>query len=548
MKIKKSIIIVFLLISIIPLVIFGTFSIYEMNKKINSMTECNLMAITQNQIVNIQNFAKDRKSEMEKIAHYDLTIDTVKGLDNDSQVSEDRAYLDNLLREQKNYGMYVASISVLNKDFRVVGSSEYYEAREFSELKDIDEKYHNGSFIMGDVYERMTDNGKKKLVPAYIGIYENDELIGYIAEELDTEYFDELRLNMDSLADGTFYLLDGNSQIITAGNTKEKSSIQQFVTNNSEREDFQNKWNAIDHNANPSGQIKYKYRNNEYVTYYSNLDNSDWMIRVTENLSSQKEDVISFSLFIGLMLATIILGAIVMQNFFAQKITLPISKAVQIFDYIKQTGDYSVRFEVNQKNEFGKIAESINSLLEYIEKEKLKEKAIKNKLIQQAESDPLTGIKNKKAIENTILDMVQTAINNETQITLGFLDVDEFRDFNTKYGHQNGDIVIQFVAKTLSENLHGEVGRVGGDEFMFCYVGSKDISDIKQSMNELLDKLRAGCKSNDGSSCLHVPCSIGIVTTKGTKIDYIDLVRKADKAMYNAKEAGRNTFVIEEME
>lgn len=224
-----------------------------------------------------------------------------------------------------------------------------------------------------------------------------------------------------------------------------------------------------------------------------------------------------------------------MQSFFVQKITFPISKAVQIFDYIKQTGNYFVRFEVNEKNEFGKIAESINSLLDYIEKEKLKEKAIKNKLIQQAESDPLTGIKNKKAIENTILDMVQTAVNNETQITLGFLDVDEFRDFNTKYGHQNGDKVIKFVAKTLSENLHGEVGRGGGDEFMFCYIGNKDISDIEQSMNELLDKLRAGCKSDDGNIYLHVPCSIGIVTTQGGKIDYIDLVRKADKAMYSTK-------------
>lgn len=73
---------------------------------------------------------------------------------------------------------------------------------------------------MGNVYERVTDNGNKKLVPAYIGIYKNDELIGYIAEELDTAYFDELHLSMDSLASGTFYLLDGQGAIITAGDTR----------------------------------------------------------------------------------------------------------------------------------------------------------------------------------------------------------------------------------------------------------------------------------------------------------------------------------------
>lgn len=109
-----------------------------------------------------------------------------------------------------------------------------------------------------------------------------------------------------------------------------------------------------------------------------------------------------------------------MQSFFVQKITFPISKAVQIFDYIKQTGNYFVRFEVNEKNEFGKIAESINSLLDYIEKEKLKEKAIKNKLIQQAESDPLTGIKNKKAIENTNCYKIMLLTGSKKKETLNF--------------------------------------------------------------------------------------------------------------------------------
>ena len=70
---------------------------------------------------------------------------------------------------------------------------------------------------MGDVYERETNDGVKRVVPAYIGIYNGDTLVGYVVEELDTTYFDQLRLSMESLSAGTFYLLDGANNIITAG-------------------------------------------------------------------------------------------------------------------------------------------------------------------------------------------------------------------------------------------------------------------------------------------------------------------------------------------
>lgn len=75
--------------------------------------------------------------------------------------------------------------------------------------------------------------------PPIASVYYNNELIGYVMEELDTAYFDDLRLNMDTLADGTFYLLDGNGAIITAGDTKNKRSLKTFVSKSSDRNDFQ---------------------------------------------------------------------------------------------------------------------------------------------------------------------------------------------------------------------------------------------------------------------------------------------------------------------
>ncbi|MFR4708625.1 MAG: hypothetical protein ACLT97_07930 [Faecalibacillus intestinalis] len=66
------------------------------------------------------------------------------------------------------------------------------------------------------------------------------------------------------------------------------------------------------------------------------------------------------------------------QSFFAQQITFPIQKEIQAFEQIKRTQDYSIRLETNQKDEFSKLAISINELLDYIEKEKNRDQEKKN--------------------------------------------------------------------------------------------------------------------------------------------------------------------------
>lgn len=161
-----------------------------------------------------------------------------------------------------------------------------------------------------------------------------------------------------------------------------------------------------------------------------------------------------------------------------------------------------------------------------------------------AQTDPLTGIKNKKAIELEMFSMVQKAVESNAQITFGFVDIDDFRDYNTHYGHQEGDTVIQFVAQTLRKNIHGAVGRVGGDEFAFCYVGTLKPEYIQRSTEKILEILRTQHVNEQTGEVLPVPCSIGIVISQGNTLDYTQLIRKADLAMYQAKENGKNTFVL----
>lgn len=544
MKLKHSILGLLLLFTLIPLGIFGIFSIYETNRKIDELTEQNVRAISENQVMNIKNFTQDRNNEMDMIASYQLTQNAILYSLRENESPLARNYVDNLLKERKKYSIFVASISVVNRNFHVVSSSEEYEPGTVSAMKDVDPKYQTGEFIIGDVYERITDDGRKNVVPAYTGVYYNNELIGYVMEELDTAYFDDLRLNMDTLADGTFYLLDGNGAIITAGDTKNKSSLKTFVSKSSDRNDFQKKWDAIDHEKNPSGYVRYRYHRQDYITYYSDVENTGWGIRVTENLSAQKQTGRTYGVLIALGLSALIIGVFCTQYFMTKKIFAPITHILQVFAQIRESEDYSLRVHIQEKHETGELAAGINELLDYVEQADRKEKERQQKLLQMAENDPLTGIKNKKAIEKEMLSMVQRAVESHEQITFGFVDIDDFRDYNTNYGHQEGDAVIQFVAQTLKENIHGAVGRIGGDEFAFCYAGELEPERIRHNADKILEILRTQHVNEQTGEVLPVPCSIGIVMSQGDTLDYTQLIRRADLAMYQAKENGKNTFVL----
>lgn len=534
-----------LLFSIAPLCVFGAFSLYETSRKIDALTECNLKAISKNQIINIQKFAERRKNAMSTIASYELVVDAAQD-SLDGKEKDQSGYLDNLLQQQVNHADYVVSVSVLNRDFHVVGSSEQYELQEISKMLILDDKFHTGEFIMGDVYERETNNGAKRVVPAYIGIYNGDALVGYVVEELDTAYFDQLRLSMESLSAGTFYLLDGANNIITAGTKEDKTSRRHFVSTTKDRNEFHEKYSAIDHEANPTGEIIYHYGGDKYITYYSDVQYTEWGIRVSENLSEQKRDMWSFVLWIALVFLVLCFGAIVSEIFLTNHILHPIQNAMDMFERIRQTQDYSLRMPVESRDELGKMAEGINELMDYVEEKHEQEKNAQQKLQMQADSDPLTGVMNKRAFEAYAREKVEYAAEHGEQIIFGFLDVDDFKRFNTDYGHQQGDEILCYVAQTLQSLFPGEVGRIGGDEFVFCYVGEIPGEQIKADANTVIERLAEEYQSSTENRHMAITGSLGVVTTKKS-LDYIELVRCADLAMYRAKGQGKNIAVILEV-
>ena len=157
------------------------------------------------------------------------------------------------------------------------------------------------------------------------------------------------------------------------------------------------------------------------------------------------------------------------------------------------------------------------------------------------EYDLLTGLRNRYAtLQSLRHDVGQAA--NVGRLALLFIDLDNFKTVNDTLGHNAGDIVLQMTAARLSDAVAdaGTLSRIGGDEFVVVLKGS----DVERHAVELAEKVSGSFERpfdvRGTSFVLHA--SIGIALYSVANESEIDLLKKADLAMYSAKDAGKNCY------
>lgn len=156
-----------------------------------------------------------------------------------------------------------------------------------------------------------------------------------------------------------------------------------------------------------------------------------------------------------------------------------------------------------------------------------------------AETDQLTGIYNRKRIDETLESEYERFIRYNQPFSVLMADIDKFKDVNDNYGHHVGDDVIKQITQTLSDSVRvtDTLGRWGGEEFMLICPGI----DTDASLG-LAEKLRRAIEQQSFTTVEHQTMSFGVATCReGDKTK--DIVKRADDALYEAKEKGRNKVV-----
>lgn len=155
--------------------------------------------------------------------------------------------------------------------------------------------------------------------------------------------------------------------------------------------------------------------------------------------------------------------------------------------------------------------------------------------------DIMTGIYNKRTFENLVRDYIVTAVNRKRGYLI-FVDVDDFKKYNDKYGHLSGDIVLKEFAKCLKDAFDsmGYVGRYGGDEFVVFVTANCEKSVISDKIKAIKEKL--SYIEIEGTGKVAASFSAGGACFPADGMDFEELCSAADQALYQVKEAGKGKF------
>jgi diguanylate cyclase (GGDEF)-like protein/PAS domain S-box-containing protein len=153
-----------------------------------------------------------------------------------------------------------------------------------------------------------------------------------------------------------------------------------------------------------------------------------------------------------------------------------------------------------------------------------------------SERDALMGINNRRSFDYKLAELLQIALRYIRPLSLIMFDIDHFKNINDTYGHETGDIILKGLSVVISENLRTTdfFARYGGEEFMVI-APETPISTAK----ELAERLRLMVEKHDFKIGIAVTCSFGITGVK-PKDKPERIVQRADAALYEAKNAGRN--------
>jgi len=266
-------------------------------------------------------------------------------------------------------------------------------------------------------------------------------------------------------------------------------------------------------------------------------------------INTQTGGIVLNSIFLLCLAVVIVLGFYAF-NFPLIKSLTKLEDGAQVIG----KGNFEHRIDIKTKDEVGFLARAFNQMTENLKnitasrdelhREISDRKQAEKQIRQMAYHDSLTGLPNRKLFSDRLGIALTQAQRNKKEVGIAMLDLDNFKDVNDTLGHDVGDLLLKATAERLSAALRkgDTVARMGGDEFALILPDLKGVQDAIQVAQKIVESFRKPFLIDTHQ--LVVTTSIGIAVYPDDGIDEGVLVKNADIAMYQAKEAGRNRCQI----
>jgi len=211
---------------------------------------------------------------------------------------------------------------------------------------------------------------------------------------------------------------------------------------------------------------------------------------------------------------------------------------------------FEIEFE--DENEYAQLLQrtkaQIATLSSELISDLLEQRQEINLLRQQVDRDSMTNLNNHQRFRELLQQEISRSARYKHPLSVIFSDIDEFKSINDSYGHLAGDRAIKIIAGCLKKELRqsDHLARYGGEEFAVILPEAEEVDAwmIAERLRETVNSLRIA----HGGVFIHVTMSFGIVTLKpGEKISLDELIRRADTALYIAKNQGRNQCCVFDM-
>lgn len=192
------------------------------------------------------------------------------------------------------------------------------------------------------------------------------------------------------------------------------------------------------------------------------------------------------------------------------------------------------------RNEWGEITQLVGLASDIT---RIKQAEVR--LQHLAHYDALTDLPNRLLAQSRLEHALEKAQRHKGHVAVLFIDLDKFKQVNDSHGHQAGDELLVAVAKRLGSRLREEdtLARLGGDEFLFLLENVKQPQDAAKVARTLINLLLKPFPLKTlGGGAVHIGGSVGVSLYPQDGSDSAALTKAADAAMYQAKEAGRNTY------